>query len=69
MRRRADAHGRVPPDDRGMTAHRSSLLVLPLLAGALADLVSIPAAIYAVAALTALSGLIVTVRMYETHPR
>ncbi len=40
-----------------------------LLAGVLADLVSIPAAIYAVAALTALSGLVVAVRMYETHPR
>ena len=40
-----------------------------LLAGILADLVSIPAAIYAVAALTALSGLVVAVRMYETHPR
>lgn len=39
-----------------------------LLAGALADLVSIEAAIYAVAALTALSGLVVVVRMYETHP-
>jgi len=40
-----------------------------LLAGILADLISIPAAIYAVAALTGLSGLIVAVRMYETHPR
>jgi predicted MFS family arabinose efflux permease len=40
-----------------------------LIAGILADLISIPAAIYVVAALTALSGLIVAVRMYETHPR
>jgi MFS family permease len=40
-----------------------------LLAGILADLISIPAAIYAVAALTALSGGVVAVRMYETHPR
>ena len=40
-----------------------------LLAGILADLISIPAAIYAVAALTAASGLVVAVRMYETHPR
>ena len=40
-----------------------------LLAGILADLISIPAAIYVVAALTAASGLIVAVRMYETHPR
>ncbi len=39
-----------------------------LVAGALADLVSIEVAIYAIAALTALSGLIVIVRMYETHP-
>jgi MFS family permease len=40
-----------------------------ILAGVLADLVSIPAAIYVVAALTALSGLVVAGRMYETHPR
>jgi len=40
-----------------------------LLAGVLADLVSIPAAIYTVAALTAASGLFAAVRMYETHPR
>ena len=40
-----------------------------LLAGILADLISIPAAIYAVAALTATSGAVVAVRMYETHPR
>ena len=39
-----------------------------LLAGILADLLSIPAAIYTVASLTALSGLVVAVRMYETHP-
>jgi MFS family permease len=39
-----------------------------LLAGILADLISIEAAIYAVAALTALSGVVVIVRMYETHP-
>ena len=40
-----------------------------LLAGILADLISISAAIYAVAALTGLSGLVVAARMYETHPR
>ena len=40
-----------------------------LLAGILADLISIPAAIYAVAALTAISGLVVAIRMYETHPQ
>ena len=39
-----------------------------LLAGLLADLISIPAAIYAVAALTAASGLFAAMRMYETHP-
>ncbi len=39
-----------------------------LMAGLLADLISVEAAIYAVAALTALSGLVVAVRMYETHP-
>ncbi|HZI45465.1 MAG TPA: hypothetical protein VFD53_09605 [Ilumatobacter sp.] len=38
------------------------------LAGVLADLVPIEAAIYAVAALTVASGVIVVVRMYETHP-
>jgi len=39
-----------------------------LLAGILADAISIEAAIWAVAALTAASGLLVLVRMYETHP-
>lgn len=39
-----------------------------LLAGMIADLVSVEAAIYAVAGLTAASGLIVITRMYETHP-
>jgi MFS family permease len=38
-----------------------------LLAGILADLISITAAIWAIAALTAASGLIVAARMYETH--
>ena len=40
-----------------------------LLAGVLADLFSITAAIWAVASLTALSGLVVATRMYETHRR
>lgn len=40
-----------------------------LLAGVLADLISIEAAIYAVAGLTIASGVLVIVRMYETHPR
>lgn len=39
-----------------------------LLAGILADLISTEAAIWAVAALTAASGIVVAVRMYETHP-
>ena len=39
-----------------------------LFAGLLADLISIQAAIYAVAALTAISGAVVITRMYETHP-
>jgi MFS family permease len=38
-----------------------------LLAGIIADRYSITAAIWAVAALTGLSGLVVLVRMYETH--
>jgi MFS family permease len=40
-----------------------------LLAGVLADAVSITAAIWVVAGLTALSGIVVLVRMYETHRR
>jgi MFS family permease len=40
-----------------------------LLAGLVADLWGLRAAIWAVAALTAASGVIVAVRMYETHPR
>ena len=39
-----------------------------ILAGVLADTFSVTVAIWAVAALTALSGLVVAVRMYETHP-
>jgi MFS family permease len=40
-----------------------------LLAGVLADAFDIPVAIWAVATLTAASGVVVIVRMYETHPR
>ncbi len=40
-----------------------------LLAGVLADAFDIEVAIWAIAALTAASGLVVLVRMYETHPR
>jgi MFS family permease len=46
----------------------SGFAVGALLAGILADAVSIEAAIWAVAALTAASGMVVLVRMYETHP-
>lgn len=38
-----------------------------LLAGIIADSFGLEAAIWAVAVLTALSGLVVAVRMYETH--
>jgi MFS family permease len=39
-----------------------------LLAGLVADLAGLQAAVWVVAALTAASGLVVAVRMYETHP-
>jgi hypothetical protein len=38
-----------------------------LLAGVIADLAGLEAAVWVVAALTAASGLVVAVRMYETH--
>ena len=41
----------------------------PYLGGLLADALSIEVAIYAVAALPALSGALVVVRMYATNPR
>ena len=40
-----------------------------VLAGVLADAYGMTTAIWAVAALTALSGLVVALRMYETHRR
>jgi MFS family permease len=40
-----------------------------LISGAIADAFGLAAAIYAIAALTGLSGLVVAQRMYETHPR
>ncbi|MFI6408650.1 MFS transporter [Streptomyces sp. NPDC050548] len=40
-----------------------------LVAGILADAYSLTTAIWTVAALTAASGLVVAIRMYETHPR
>ena len=39
-----------------------------ILAGVIADAFGIATAIWSVAALTALSGLVVAFRMYETHP-
>ena len=38
-----------------------------LLAGGVADALGIRAAVWAVAVITAASGLVVAVRMYETH--
>ena len=40
-----------------------------ILAGIIADTLGIATAIWSVAALTALSGLVVAIRMYETHPK
>jgi MFS family permease len=39
-----------------------------IVAGLIADWLGLPAAIWTVAALTAVSGLVVALRMYETHP-
>jgi MFS family permease len=47
----------------------SGFAVGALLAGALADVFDISVAIWAIAGLTAASGIVVLVRMYETHPR
>jgi hypothetical protein len=38
-------------------------------AGVIADLYGVRSAVWVVAALTAASGLVVAIRMYETHPR
>jgi predicted MFS family arabinose efflux permease len=46
----------------------SGFAVGALLAGLLADAFSITAAVWAVAALAAASGVVVKVRMYETDP-
>ena len=46
----------------------SGFAVGALVAGLTADLLNIFAAIWAISALTACSGLLVAVRMYETHP-
>ena len=40
-----------------------------LLAGVVADLLGLSAAVWTVAVITAASGVVVAVRMYETHPR
>ncbi len=45
----------------------SGFAVGALTAGVVADVVGLDAAVWTVAALTALSGLVVVVRMYETH--
>jgi MFS family permease len=47
----------------------SGFAVGAILAGVVADLVGLTAAIVTVAAITAASGLVVAVRMYETHPQ
>jgi MFS family permease len=47
----------------------SGFAVGALVAGIIADTISLDAAIWTVAALTAGSGVVVAVRMYETHPR
>jgi MFS family permease len=47
----------------------SGFAVGAILAGVLADGFGVTAAIWAVAGLTAFSGAVVAVRMYETHPR
>jgi MFS family permease len=39
-----------------------------LVAGLVADLAGLEVAVWVIAALTAASGLVVAVRMYETHP-
>jgi MFS family permease len=39
-----------------------------LLAGVIADLIGMAAAIHVIASLTLISGIVVAVRMYETHP-
>jgi MFS family permease len=45
----------------------SGFAIGALLAGLIADLLGLAAAIWAVSALTAVSGLVVALRMYETH--
>jgi MFS family permease len=47
----------------------SGFAVGALVAGIIADAAGLNAAIWTVAALTAASGVVVAVRMYETHPR
>jgi MFS family permease len=46
----------------------SGFAVGALVAGIIADRFGFTAAIWAVAAMTAASGVVVLVRMYETHP-
>jgi ABC-type proline/glycine betaine transport system permease subunit len=53
-----------PLDVRRLYQH----FVMFVLAGIIADLAGIRAATWAIAALTAASGLLAAARMYETHP-
>jgi MFS family permease len=46
----------------------SGFAVGAILAGVIADSFGIEAAIWTVAVITALSGIVVALRMYETHP-
>ena len=60
---------REPRDDACLRRTRHADVDAEPFAGILADVVSITAAIWVVAALTAASGFVVLLRMYETHPR
>ncbi|WP_405613213.1 hypothetical protein [Streptomyces sp. NBC_00076] len=67
--RTGDGTEKARPCRRGLpTVARRRLRRRALLPGFLADACGITTAIWTVAALTAVSGLIVAVRMYETHP-
>jgi hypothetical protein len=62
---RARRYRRHPPPAR--LWRDGGFAVGALLTGVIADAYGLPAAIWAVATLTAASGLLVTARMYETH--
>ncbi|WP_245685618.1 hypothetical protein [Streptomyces yerevanensis] len=66
--RTGDGTGKARPRRRGLPpVARRRLRRRALLSGFLADAYDITTAIWTVAALTAATGLIVAVRMYETH--